>query len=202
MANPSLDPYVANAENKDITPQKKIEDLKVILKTVQTGMLTTRDKDGTLHSRAMTPAGPYSDTQLTLYFLANNVSHKFEELQSDSNVNVSFYDEKSTNWASFAGTATVSQNKELIKKLWSPLTSAYFGDLKDGEHKGDENDPRVSVIEVVPNEIKYWVATHGSVTRAVETAFDAVTGRTVAPGELRTITKSEIQLTEGLHTKK
>ncbi|KAL5524072.1 hypothetical protein ACEPAG_8245 [Sanghuangporus baumii] len=201
MTNPSLDPYVANAENTDITPQKKMEDLKVIMKTVQTGMLTSRDKDGALHSRAMTPAGPYSDTQLTLYFLANNASYKFEELQYDSNVNVSFYDEKSTNWASFAGTATVSQDKELIKKLWSPITSAYFGDLKDGVHKGDATDPRVTVIEVVPSEIKYWVATHGSIVRSVSTAFDAVTGRTVAPGELRTITKSEIQLTEGLHKK-
>ena len=57
MSDVTLDPYVAIAEKKDITPQKKIEGLKGVLKIVKTGMLTTRDKDGNLHSRAMTPAG-------------------------------------------------------------------------------------------------------------------------------------------------
>ena len=71
--------------------------------------------------------------------------------------------------------------------------ASYFGDLKDGVHKGDENDPRVSVIEVVPSEIKYWIVTHGSITRAAETAIGAVTGKTSAPGERRTITKSEVR---------
>jgi hypothetical protein len=37
------------------------------------------------------------------------------------------------------------------------LTS-YFGDLNDGVHHGNEDDPRVSIIEVVPTEIRYWVA--------------------------------------------
>lgn len=95
--------------------------------------------------------------------------------------------------------------------------SAYFGDLKDGVHKGDAEDPRISVIEVVPDEIRYWVATKGSVARAAEVALSSVTGKTVVPGELRTITQPEvlvcplfssqstteprqIQLTQKLHT--
>ena len=41
-----------------------------------------------------------SETQLTLTFIANNVSHKFEEIQNDSHVNVSFLDPSTTNWAS------------------------------------------------------------------------------------------------------
>ena len=60
MSNTTLDPYVSKAQNDDLTPQKKIEDLKSIMKTVKTGMLTARDKGGTLHSRAMTPAGRMS----------------------------------------------------------------------------------------------------------------------------------------------
>ena len=64
--------------------------------------------------------------------------------------------------------------------------------MKDGIHKGDEHDPRVSIIEVVPNEICYWVATQGTVARAVGGLIDTVTGKTNVPGELRTITKSEV----------
>ena len=40
------------------------------------------------------------DNQLTLTFIANNVSHKFEELENDSHVNVSFLNPETTSWAS------------------------------------------------------------------------------------------------------
>ncbi len=72
--------------------------------------------------------------------------------------------------------------------------SAYFGDLKDGIHKGDENDPRVSVIEVIPDEVRYWVATKGTIGKAVDLAVNAATGKVSSPGELITITKAEVRI--------
>jgi len=68
---------------------------------------------------------------------------------------------------------------------------SYFGDLGDGIHKGDENDPRVAVIEVVPDEIRYWLP---MATRGV-----ALKGEVNAPGELRTITNEEVSALEGIH---
>ncbi|RPD54740.1 hypothetical protein L226DRAFT_523023 [Lentinus tigrinus ALCF2SS1-7] len=201
MSNKDLDPYTAKAENNNLTPQEKIEGLHAILKNVKTGMLTTRSSSGQLHSRAMAPAGPVSPTQVTLVFIANKASHKFEEIGNDSHVNVSFYDPTTTNWASYSGIAKVSQDKANIEKHWSSATAAWFGDLGDGVHKGDRNDPRVAIIEVVPDEIRYWYATHGKVGQAVDIAFSAMSGRTAVPGELRTITKDEIQLVQGLTTK-
>jgi len=73
--------------------------------------------------------------------------------------------------------------------------------LKDGVHKGDANDPRISIIQVIPDEIRYWYSTKGTVGRAIEIGVSALTSKTATPGELRTITKDEILLTEGLHTK-
>jgi general stress protein 26 len=64
------------------------------------GMLTTRSQEGALHSRAMTPAEPHENTQLTLFFIANNASHKFDEIEHDAHVNVSFSDNASGSWAS------------------------------------------------------------------------------------------------------
>lgn len=75
---------------------------------------------------------------------------------------------------------------------FSLRTAAWFSDLKDGLHTGDENDPRVSLIEVIPEEIRYWYVTKGKVGRAVEIGVGAVTGKTASPGELRTITKQEV----------
>ena len=55
--NKDLDPYTAKAQNNNLTPQEKIDGLHAIVKSVKTGMLTTRSRDGHLHSRAMAPAG-------------------------------------------------------------------------------------------------------------------------------------------------
>ncbi|EIW63562.1 uncharacterized protein TRAVEDRAFT_56490 [Trametes versicolor FP-101664 SS1] len=196
--NKQLDPYTAKAEDNTHTPQEKIQGLHTIVKGVKTGMLTTRSADGRFHARAMAPAGPFHPDQVNLVFIANRVSAKFEEIENDAHVNVAFYDEATTNWASYSGVAKITQDKTKIEKHWSSATSAWFGDLGDGIHKGDKNDPRVAVIEVIPDEIRYWIATRGKVGQAVDIAVSAVTGHTAAPGELRTITKAEIQLVQGL----
>ncbi|KAF8629240.1 hypothetical protein AX17_005819 [Amanita inopinata Kibby_2008] len=196
-----LDPYTEKAERTDISLQEKINGLHQVVNKVKTGMLTSRSSGGHLHSRAMSPASPIGENQLTLVFLANKVTHKCEELENDANVNVSFYDQHSTNWASYSGKARVSQDRELIKKHWSTFVSAWFGDLKDGVHKGDENDPRVIAIEVIPEEIRYWIVTKGYIGRSVDIGVSAMTGGTASPGEIRTITKDEIELTRALHTK-
>jgi len=201
MTNPSLDPYTEKAQKNSFTPQEKIDGLHAIVKSVKTGMLTTRTASGELHSRAMVPAGPYNPTQATLVFIANRASAKFDEIENDSHVNVAFYDESSTNWASYAGIAKISQDKALIAKHWSSATAAWFGDLGDGIHKGDQHDPRVAVIEVIPNEIRYWKATSGLIGRTVDVAVSAVSGKTAAPGDLVTISKDEIQLLNGIQSK-
>lgn len=76
-----------------------------------------------------------------------------EELEYDPHVNVSFYDPSTTNWISVSGTAKLSTDPNLVKQYWNASLKAWFGDLGDGVHKGDENDPRVSVIEVVPEQV-------------------------------------------------
>jgi hypothetical protein len=72
--------------------------------------------------------------------------------------------------------------------------TGYIGDLKDGVHRGDENDPRVAVIEVIPDEIRYWVTKHASVVRKAQIAASAAMGKATSPGELRTITKEEVSV--------
>ncbi|TBU39606.1 hypothetical protein BD309DRAFT_969277 [Dichomitus squalens] len=199
--NKELDPYSAQAESHNVSPQEKIDGLRAIVKSVKTGMLASRSASGEIHSRAMAPAGPVEHNQVSLIFIGNRVTHKFDEIENDSHVNVSFYDPSTTNWASYAGRARISQDKELIAKHWSHLVAAWFGDLGDGVHKGDQNDPRVAVIEVIPDQIRYWVSNRGTVGRAVDVAYSAATGNTASPGELRTITEDEIQLVQGMTSK-
>ena len=138
MPNPELDPVASETNNTEITPLQKIEDFHKLIGDVSIGMLVTRSEDGALHSRAMSPCRrepplgsvicrtpnrntAIAPTQINLFFIANNASHKFDEIKHDSSVNVSFYDPKTTGWASVSGIAKVSQDKDLIKKFWSPM---------------------------------------------------------------------------------
>jgi len=195
----ALDPYTQQAESHPKTTEEKITELKNIIKTVKCSMMTTRDSNGQLHSRAMEPCSPFEHHTLTLYFFANNASQKFEEINNDPQTNLSFYDEKTTNWISVSGVAKVTQDKEIIKKYWSHTVAGYFGNLDDGVHKGDQHDPRVSVIVVEPSEIRFWVSTKGGIGRAFDSAAGAVTGKVTAPGQLHTITADEIKLVRQLH---
>lgn len=238
-----LDPYVAQAQNDDVSTLQKIEgmysyseksmlisyqvDLNKIVQGAQAGMLTTRASDGHLHSRAMTPVTreaqfmccrvpvsceytASSKTQINLLFFANNSSPKFQEIRNDNHVNLSFFHtiSSSTHWASISGIARVIDDRSVIKRYWSPgyVSSAltkvacsyrlplssigsYFGDLGDGIHKGNEDDPRVAIIEVVPNEVRYWLPTSCPEAPPVQ-------GKVTVSGELRTITKEEVSTLE------
>ncbi|KAI9509427.1 hypothetical protein F5148DRAFT_1346527 [Russula earlei] len=202
-----LDPYLAKAQNDNVTPSQKIEGTYP-LPGAQTGMLTTRAQDGHLHSRAMTPAGrePFlayrsQPTKSTSSSSPTTASPKFKELQNDSHANVSFFDTSTTNWASFSGIARVIDDRSVIKKYWSSCIGPYFGDLGDGIHKGDENDPRVAAIEVIPDEVRYWLATSGEISSGVQEVASRTQGTVAVTGELRTITKQEIQLVQGLGAK-
>ena len=62
-----------------------------------------------------------SPTQVSVVFIANKASLKFDEIENDAHVNVSFYDPSSTNWASYSGVAKVSQDKAKIEKHWSSV---------------------------------------------------------------------------------
>lgn len=48
-------------------------------------------------------------------FIANSESGKFDEVDSHSQVNVSFYDQGTTDWISVAGKAHSSSDKARIK---------------------------------------------------------------------------------------
>jgi hypothetical protein len=94
---------------------------------------------------------------------------------------------------SYDAAAKVSQDRELIKAHWNKAQHpGYFGDLKDGKHDGTYNDPRVSIIEIIPDEIRYWVSSKNTLLKTAQVALAAVTGNGTAPGELRIITKAEV----------
>lgn len=83
----------------------------------------------------------------------------------------------------------------MFEVLIAVRIKGYIGDLKDGIHHGDADDPRVSAIQVIPDEIHYWFTTKGVISRTIQVAAASIMGHATAPGEMRTITKKEVSLT-------
>src|SRR5689334_1666680 len=71
-----------------------IEDLEI-------AMLTTRRRDGRLVSRAMATQkrAPGAD----LWFVTSEDTHKVEELEDESHVNLAYYKDRTREWISVSG---------------------------------------------------------------------------------------------------
>lgn len=191
------DPYTkANAD--DTTLEQKVTDLSSFIQSSKFGMMTTRDaSSGKIVSRCMAVAAQ-ENGGIDLLFHTNTESHKTDELQSDDQINISFLN-GSGEWASVSGTASVETDRELVKKHYSPLLKAWLGDLGDGKHDGSENDPRIGVIRVKTTSAVYAIVSKNIVSRTVEIAQGAVTGKPAAVNKLREVSEIEVQQWRSSH---
>lgn len=105
------------------------------------------------------------------WFLSANDSHKNQELQTDSHVQLLFQGSSYSDFLNIYGTATVSTNKEKIKELWEPILKTWF--------TGGVDDPRISVIKVTPTEGYYWDTKHAQPVAFVKRLVGAAIGKTI-----------------------
>jgi len=127
-------------------------------------------------------------------FIANKHSQKFEDLDKNKEVQITFQDSSTQNWISISGTATtISNSDERIKEIYNPGISAWFGDLGDGKHNGTPEDPRMTLIEVKSKYIAYWKSTSTSLGFAKEVAQAAMTGQVANTGVQRQMVESDIE---------
>ena len=82
-------------------------------------------------------------------FLANINSRKFDDIEENKIVNISFLNNSNMDWISLTGEVVTSSNDDpRIQEIHSKMVSAWFGNLGDGVHTGGPEDPRIQLIEV------------------------------------------------------
>lgn len=168
---------------------KKLDDLYDLIDGIEIAMFTTRRADGQLVSRPMATQERVSGADL--WFVTDVSSHKLDELESDAHVNLAYYNVKSREWVSVAGTATVTQDRNLIKELYKPDWKAWFGD-EGGEKDGGPGDPRLALILVEAQSVEYLVTTKPRPVVLFEVAKAMVTGTTPKVGEQRHLNDREL----------
>ncbi|KAI9605853.1 hypothetical protein H4Q26_004222 [Puccinia striiformis f. sp. tritici PST-130] len=164
------DPYVHKA-SEDAPTQQKAQEVEKIVEHVKTAMLTTRHNGGALNSRAMMPASKKA-------WCSNSSPTTTQKNLKICNMILS-------------GQAKIIEDHEEIKKIWSSSLSAWFGNLGDGKHTGNYDDPRVAAIQIKPTEIRYWNA-KSNISQTMDIAKAKITGNAAAPGVLRVITTNEL----------
>ena len=82
-------------------------------------------------------------------FLANANAQKFDDIENNKICNLYFQDSSTQDWVSITGEAVTSSNDDpRIKEVHSKFIKAWFGDLGDGVHNAEPEDPRMKLIEV------------------------------------------------------
>jgi general stress protein 26 len=183
-------PSRTSAKRSSPSTVKKLDELYQLIDGIEIAMFTTRRADGHLVSRPMATQERVTGTDL--WFVTDVSSSKLDELQSDPHVNLAYYNTKSREWVSVAGTAQVTQDRNLIKELYKPDWKAWFGD-EGGDMDGGPNDPRLALILVEAHSVEYMVTTKPKPVVLFEVAKGMLTGTPPNVGEQRTLTERELR---------
>ena len=111
------------------------------------------------------------DDEGNLWFLSANDSHLDKELKADPFTHLLFQRSAHSDFLNIYGMATISQDKEKIKELWSSIYKTWFTE--------GENDPRITVIKVEPSEGYYWDNKHGNAIAFAKMLIGAAIGKTL-----------------------
>lgn len=111
------------------------------------------------------------DEQGVFWFLSSSDSLKDKEIKQDHAVQLLFQGSSYSDFVNIYGTASVSKDKEKIKELWEPIYKTWFTE--------GEDDPRISVISITPEDGYYWDTKHGKLVSFVKQVAGAIMGKTL-----------------------
>jgi general stress protein 26 len=181
----------ASDRNRDDAPLgKKLKDLYDLIEGIEIAMFTTRRPDGQLVSRPMATQTQAEGTDL--WFVTDIESHKLDELEFDPHVNLAYYKDRTREWVSVSGTATISQDRQAIRELYQKDWKAWFGD-QGGERDGGPDDPRLALVLVDVQSVVYLKVNKPAPVVLFEVAMGLVTGSRPDIGEMRQVSGAEIR---------
>ena len=123
----------------------EIEKLYEQTDDIAVAMLTTRRADGHLTSRPM--AAQKRASGADLWFVATDGTSKLRDIEHDPHVNLAYYKDRTREWVSVSGIASISRDRAKIHELYAPDWKAWFPSEGDSRH-GTPDDPRMVLIGV------------------------------------------------------
>jgi len=123
----------------------ELDTLYAHIDDIEIAMMTTHRSDGHLQSRAMATQKrvPGAD----LWFVTTDDAPKLRDLAGDPHVNLSYYKDRTREWVSVSGIATLTSDRATIHQLYAPDWEIWFPKGNDPRH-GTKDDPRIVLIGV------------------------------------------------------
>lgn len=148
---------------------------------IDIAMMTTRRQDGHLQSRAM--ATQKRAAGADLWFVTLDKTAKVYDLEADPHVNLSYYKDRTREWISVSGIASLSRDRHKIHELYTPDWKAWFP--KEGNPKhGTPADPRIVLIGIDVHAAAFLEVNKPHPIVLFEVVKGWVTGSTPEIGEM------------------
>ena len=164
----------------------ELEKLYEHIDDIEIAMMTTRRPDGHLQSRAM--ATQRRAEGADLWFVTLDSGQKLRDIAADPHINLSYYKDRTREWVSVSGIATISRDRQTIHELYAPDWSAWFP--KDGDPRhGTADDPRMVLIGVEVHAAAFLEINKPQPVVLYEIAKGFLTGSTPDVGEMHHIEK-------------
>jgi general stress protein 26 len=123
----------------------ELERFYSLVDDIEVAMMTTRRPDGHLESRAM--ATQKRAAGADLWFVAADGTRKLRDLEADPHLNLAYYKDRTREWISVSGLATLTRDRDKIRELYADDWKMWFADDGDPRH-GTPDDPRLVLIGV------------------------------------------------------
>jgi general stress protein 26 len=154
---------------RNLMGKEAVDKIKELAKAAGACFFCTRITEGKpFHNRPMAPEK--IDDEGNFWFLSAADSHKNKEIAVDPSVQMLFQGSSYSGFLSIYGKASISTDREKIKELWDPMMKNWF--------TGGMDDPRITVLKVVPSEGYYWDTKNGLALASVKRVIGAVIGET------------------------
>ncbi len=152
-------------------PNAELTHLAKLIQPMDTvAMLMSHDADGALVGRPMAPLE--MDSHGAMWFYTHRKSAKIEQLKA---LNLSFIDAERGTYVSMSGHGEVVDDREHIKRLWSPLARPWFPHGADSEE--------LTLLKFTPTSADYWDAVDTKMVRLIATAVSVVAAKPIGLGE-------------------
>ena len=163
----------------------ELEKFYALVAEIEIAMMTTRRADGHLESRAM--ANQKRASGADLWFVTADGTDKLRDVAQDAHVNLSYYKDRTREWISVSGIATISRDRAKIRELYASDWKAWFPDEGDPRH-GTPDDPRFVLIGVDVHAAVFLEVNQPQPVVLYEVAKGWLTGSAPDVGEMHRIT--------------
>ncbi len=166
----SIDRNQPEKNREDLTGKAAVEKMRQIIADSPNGFFCSGPQAaGGLSARPMNVRKV--DDSGHLWFLTANDNSLFAELQDHATATCFFQGGKTSEFMQLDGHVKLSQDHAKIKELWEPILKNWFTEGLE--------DPRIRVIELIPDGGYYWDQKHGGLIAAVKMAWGALAGVTL-----------------------